>query len=70
MEQTETTEFAARIREAILEDGKLQSTILDLVCSCASVLTQIGGGEEDEQMWAVWWIGEGNEAGPLLSLVR
>ena len=41
MEGTETTEFAARVREAILEDGKLRSTILDLVCSCPNVVTQI-----------------------------
>ena len=41
MKQTETTELAARIREAILGDRKLQSTILDLVCSCPNVVTQI-----------------------------
>ena len=41
MKETETTELAARIREAILKDGKLRSTILDLVCSCPNVVTQI-----------------------------
>ena len=41
MEGTETTDFAARIREAILTDGRLRSTILDLVCSCPDVETQI-----------------------------
>ena len=28
------TALAVSVREAILEDGKLQSTILDVVCSC------------------------------------
>lgn len=41
MKQTETTEFAAKIRQAILKDGKLRSAILDLVCSSPNVVTQI-----------------------------
>ena len=41
MKEIEVGEFAARIREAILKDGRLRSTILDLVCSCPNAVTQI-----------------------------
>ena len=41
MEGTEATEFGAKVREAILEDGRLRSAILDLVCSCPNVVTQV-----------------------------
>jgi hypothetical protein len=40
MERTETAELAATIREAIIKDGRLRSTIPDLVCSCPNVVTQ------------------------------
>ena len=28
------------------------------------------GGDEDEEVWMVWWSGDRHEAGPLLPMVR
>ncbi len=40
MSEEEAQEFAATVREAILKDGKLRSTIRDLVCSCPNEVVQ------------------------------
>ena len=41
MSEEEAHELAAKIREAILKDGQLRSTIWDLVCCCPNIVTQI-----------------------------
>jgi hypothetical protein len=40
MSDEEAQEFAEKVREAILKDGKPRSTIWDLVCSCPNVVVQ------------------------------
>ncbi len=41
MEEMEEREFAGRVLQAIREDGKVRTAILDLVCTCPNVVTQI-----------------------------
>jgi len=40
MEETEEREFAERVLQAIREDGKVKTAILDLVCACPNVVTE------------------------------
>jgi hypothetical protein len=41
MMRMEQDEFASKVLEAIQKDGKVKTAILDLVCACPNVVTQI-----------------------------
>ena len=40
MEQTNNEDFAQKVLQAIREDGKVKTAILDLVCACPNVVTE------------------------------
>ncbi len=40
MEQTSDEAFTDRVLQAIREDGKVRTAILDLVCACPNVVTE------------------------------
>ena len=40
MEQTNDSEFAEKVLQAIREDGRVKTAILDLVCACPNVVTE------------------------------